>query len=707
MKKNIMIALALAVFLIGSSCKKAAVLQQLDKMEKSASTNGNMGLESVISYNWDNVAIGGGGYVTGLVIHPTVANRMYIRTDVGGAYKWDNVNLRWVQLLDGLTTKVDGIALDANAADRVYVALNDGIYRSDDLGATWTKKKALTYDGNGDLRWVGEPIAVDPLTSSIVYAGTRSAGLYRSDDTAGSFTQVASVPTSGNVRCVVVDPATTTGGHSAKVYVAVAGTGIYRSTDGGVTFSALAGAPTSPNRMLVNSGKLYVTHSTGVKVWNGTTWTDITPPTGTGANYVGLSIESFDPLKIAVSQRSGAFGNKIFRSSDGAVNWQQINSTALPVNKTVEVPWWPNTWFSSATSCLAFDPLHHGDLYYTDWFGIWYSRDAWQAGSVDFATREKGHEETVVLTMAAPPGTGTNLYSGMADVNGFRHTSVTAYPTAGMGGMHEITSIAYCETQPANMAILNTSNNDATGIVLKTSTNSGVSFTTRNLPSGAAGGRIAISATDPNKMVYVGRGASGAVYYSTNNGVSFTAATGAPVGAVQGSADIYSKDFALVADCVDGNKFYLFKAGFLYVSTDGGATWTQKNTIAIPNRTSYLFVVARPGVNGEVWISLDGNGLYKTTNSGTTFTKVSVLSTSTAFDFGAASVSGGDATAYCYGTLSGVVGLYRSTDSGTSWDKIDGTQKFSAGVKGLAGDKNIFGRIYVSTGGRGIMYGQP
>jgi beta-glucosidase len=40
-------------------------------------------------YAWDNVSIGGSGFVSGLITSKTEPGLIYARTDVGGAYRWD------------------------------------------------------------------------------------------------------------------------------------------------------------------------------------------------------------------------------------------------------------------------------------------------------------------------------------------------------------------------------------------------------------------------------------------------------------------------------------------------------------------------------------------------------------------------------------------------------------------------------------------
>jgi len=661
-----------------------------------------------VEYEWGNVRVGGGGYVTGIVFHPLAKDVRYIRTDVGGAYRWDPAKSEWIPMLDNVSTgeQVDGIALDPNKPDRVYVALNDGIYRSEDKGKTWNKLFNLKYSGNATLRWTGECLAVDPLNSAVIYAGSRADGLWRSLNEGATWQKIASVPT-GNVRAVVIDQSVRKGDRSAKIYVGLPGGGVYESEDGGDTFAAIGGAPNSPGRMYAAPGVLYITHGRGVAKYSGGVVQDITPAGGEGRNYCGLAVEAGNPDKVIAAQRYSTFNNSIYRSADGGKSWELINSHP-GFSKSPEAPWWPDTWFSNATSSLALDPFNPGAFYFTDWFGIWHTPDIWTSDDMHFNTIEEGHEEVVVLTLAAPPA-GPALYSGVCDVFGFSHSDIAEFPQKRLYKINEGFSVAFCESKPENIAILGGKGNDGALTILATSSDYGQTWTDRNLPGGERLGKIAISADNPDKMVYAAGTKTGAVYYTADRGMTWKQAAGAPTGAAGlGTQDVWNKDFVLAADGKNGNVFYIFYDGYLHASADGGANWEKRNAVPIAQRGNYMFVQAAPGIEGEVWVSLHSNGLYKTVDGGKTFQKVDAFSSSIAFSWGAPAPGSNVPTAYCYGVKNGVEGMYRSTDKGKTWRQISTSwSSFPAGVKSIAGDRQNFGRVFVGTGGRGIFYGQP
>ena len=52
-------------------------------------------------YTWSNVAIGGGGYVTGMEYNPKEEGLVYARTDIGGLYRRKK-DTAWEPLTDFL-----------------------------------------------------------------------------------------------------------------------------------------------------------------------------------------------------------------------------------------------------------------------------------------------------------------------------------------------------------------------------------------------------------------------------------------------------------------------------------------------------------------------------------------------------------------------------------------------------------------------------
>lgn len=137
------------------------------------------------SMNWDTLNIGGGGFVSGII---TGDDQMYARTDVGGAYRYDYEQKKWVQLLDFLTEadrgflSVDAMCIDPNDDDTLYLLcgcayFSDArtvVFRSHDAGETFEEidvTDLIQVHGNGYGRQTGEAIAVDPDDPNIIYCG--------------------------------------------------------------------------------------------------------------------------------------------------------------------------------------------------------------------------------------------------------------------------------------------------------------------------------------------------------------------------------------------------------------------------------------------------------------------------------------------------------------------------------------------------------
>jgi hypothetical protein len=100
-------------------------------------------------YTWKSVQMVGGGFVDGIIFHPTAKGVRYARTDMGGAYRWNPRTKLWEPLLDWVSYPdsnlmgVESIALDPADPNRVYLACGtyttssvNAILRSSDRGKT-------------------------------------------------------------------------------------------------------------------------------------------------------------------------------------------------------------------------------------------------------------------------------------------------------------------------------------------------------------------------------------------------------------------------------------------------------------------------------------------------------------------------------------------------------------------------------------------
>lgn len=691
-----------------------------------------------VRYRWRQVALGGGGYVTGLVIHPRVPDLVYLRTDVGGAYRLDTAASRWIPLLDGFGRGswhqygVESLAVDPSNPEVVYaalgkylprpwLALRSAVYRSGDRGRTWTATGlSVAMGGNEDWRWAGERLAVDPNLGSIVYFGSRSDGLFRSEDSGARWQRVDKFPTMGAAErglvFVVIDPASGhPGERSGTLYVGAAGAGVYESRDGGATWRALpqVGLPDNPQRAaLAADGTLYVSllgdgkRPGGVVRYRGGKGVAVTPPGRW--DYCGVATDPRDPQVVMVAPISDDFPTPLFRSTDAGAHW-----TSLRYRRQPDVPWWPARFFTGHTASLVIDPLRPRRVFYTDYYGVWRTDDISQTPSL-WRTHQRGHEETEAFVLRSPPA-GPPLISGVADVDGFRHDDLEEFPRQRLNGAQagdgDTTGLDHC---PADPAVLYRVGDERPGPYRGAVSRDG-GATWARLPAlpfrEARRGRVAVSATACDHLVWLPEGAP--PYRSRDGGATWTVGVGAPAGAID---DRWNYSHPLASDRVDGDLVYLYLAGLFHVSSDGGAAWRRGATIAAPpydRRTGVPgpSVKATPGVRGEVWLCLSEGGLLRSRDAGQRFVRVPGVDLCQLFGFGTPLPGAAAPTLYVYGTVGGghaAEGIFRSADLGASFQRIDdAAQPIGDQAMVLEGDGQVPGRLYIATNGRGIFYGEP
>ena len=228
---------------------------------------------------WGSLSIGGTGYVTGIVTGQEV---MYARTDVGGAYRYDNG--RWTQIMSFVSAdevgmmSVESIAVDPTDDNTVYMLcgcqyFNSGrawMLKSTDGGNSFTKTEItdlIRVHGNGNGRQTGERIAVDPNNPLVVYAAGRTGGIIKSTDGGATWSMLTDlgvmtnevawfdwypypeVKTTDNlvgiISLLIDENSGMTNGVSRKIYAAASVNGkanIFISENGGETWEALSSA---------------------------------------------------------------------------------------------------------------------------------------------------------------------------------------------------------------------------------------------------------------------------------------------------------------------------------------------------------------------------------------------------------------------------------------------------------------------------------
>jgi xyloglucan-specific exo-beta-1,4-glucanase len=756
-------------------------------------------------YNWNNVAIGGGGFIPNIIFNPSEKNLVYARTDMGGAYRWDTTTNSWKCITDWISAAdwnymgCDSLASDSVDPNRVYIAAgcytsdwvnqNGAILRSADRGNTWQKYTLpFKVGGNEDGRGMGERLAVDPNDDSILYmAASRGNGLWKSTNYGKSWSKVTSFPTGGDfvdqwcgdigLVWVTFDKNSAAtkadnvkhirGSASQTIYVGLADSkhSIYRSTDGGQTWAPIPGEPTKVtytktvngskvsetdsifphHSILASNGMLYVSYSNGVgpydgsegQVWkydtNKDTWTNISPTDSSNGDssywgYGGLGVDAQHPDTVMVSTINEWYpdGN-IYRSTNGGATWKAAWSTAWDNTAKAMVrtnsynldysvsPWldWGNeaTAPSVVTSpklgwmmdSVVIDPFNSDHMMYGTGATLYATNDLtnWdkKGSKFDIAPNVKGLEETAVTDLISPPS-GAHLFSSILDIGGFKHDDLSVAPempkTPVIGSN---SSEDYAELNPSVIVRVGGAEDGSKCPELAYSSDGGNTWSTGKIANTDGNGSGIVSVSANGKTIVWSETASTAkVCYSTDNGKTWIASNGVPA-----QSEVRS-------DRVNSNKFYAFSGGNFYVSTDGGANFTNTGATGLPAKSSVNFK-AVPGIEGDVWIAggSDSEGVYgvwHSTDSGKTFTKLSNVQKADVIGFGKAAPGQNYMALYISGEVNGVIGIFRSDDEGKTWIRInDDNHQYGATNFAITGDPRIYGRVYLATNGRGIIYG--
>ena len=697
----------------------------------NTTSGGNSGTPQA-QFTFSQVAMGGGGFVSG-VFATSEEGLYYARTDVGGSYRYNKDTQKWEAMSYDISEEdrgllgIDGLAFGEKDPNRVYMLAGTEYFSngltcllySDDYGKTWNRTdltEMIKAHGNGMGRGNGERIAVDPKNSDIVYVGGRTGGMVKSTDGGKTFTALdmgTNTSTSnGNGICsIIIDPKSGDDSACTTIYAAISRTqedNLYKSTDGGATWNPVADAPKGffTQRMKYNGdGKIAITYASAEGPWNNNrtsggirlldmsndTFTDITP---VKKSYGDIVIDPANPDRmvactenIYVPQPNGQFGDEFYVTTDGGKNWTLLNEKMKMSDGGVE-------WISTASmhwcSSMAIDPNNTNKVMVVSGNGIFTCDNIWDENP-EFYFFSKGIEETVPYDIISIPG--GKLVSVIGDYDGFAQDNAEEYGVVHSSVAGSMTGLAVAakatdtwvkcggdEEKPGFWYTLDAG---------KTWNN--VKYSPLESKKVAYGGYVGVSAD--GKRFFWAPGNDSSIYYSDDLGKTWTKSEGG-VGAKK-----------IICDPVNPDYVYAASGGAFFYSEDGGKTFTQNMTLSVFNAAR---PVVAPGKEGVVYYP--AMGLQVSTDYGKTFTRMDTLSACMAVGLGKGKTDSDPYTIFVWGkpTNDDPMGLYWSEDEGKTWSRAnDDEHQFGGPGNGyfVVGDMNTYGRVYMSTVGLGVVYG--
>jgi photosystem II stability/assembly factor-like uncharacterized protein len=499
---------------------------------------------------------------------------------------------------------------------------------------------------------VEAPVAAGPAGSGIIYIGTFGGGVLKSLDDGRSFEPVNNGLTNLAVSAMVMDPTTT-----EVVYVATLGAGIFKTVDGGAnwTFSGEASGailwmaidPQRPSILYTGSG---AGGASAVRKTTdgGLTWANANAGIPTTLVW-SIQIDRGNPDVLY----AGTGGAGAFKSVNGGASW-----TPLSVAPTVFT--------------LAIDPRDSNVVYAgTNGGGIYRSLNAGQTFS-QAGSPSNGR----VLSLALDPSRRGVVYAGTlgGGVAVSTDGAATFTDTALTRGMALVLS-----TSDKGEVYVGT---NFYGVLKSGSYGSVWSPVAKEALSDIKAQNIYGLTIDPEDSARVLAGTNdGGLLETTDGGRTWQEAR-------VGVATRGPRKPAF--DPVDGNRVYVgsLPGDGLFASSDGGRTWTSC-TFGSPSIYVYGVTV---GLDRTVYVGTAGEGLWKSTDLGASFTRVAGT---TIVDSRSIAIDPTDGRRVF---SAGNRGLYRTTDGGTTW-----TQSITVFTSNVVIDSHNPNVVYASTQANGVL----
>lgn len=711
---------------------------------------------------WQTLAMGAGGQITSTSINTD--GTMVSRNDTYGAYLYKTTGTCsgwgtawaspcWQQLVtsqsvSGISTNpflggsVEIVACDSNT-NVAYMLWNGLLYVTTNLKSsppTWVSTgQTTTQNANSNTtKGAGPFIYCDAANPDIVAYSSPAGVKYSTNGRSGAsatFSAVTGIGSPGAVPAIFwADPSSSVVGNVTQtVFIAQYGAGVYRTTNGGPwgggSFSITTSSPTAYQRMCVDkfSQLWLVDATTTLRKFASGSWSSSTPGGSPASVACDLNSASLGANHIVL----GTYSGDLVVTSNNGSTWAGPNF-ANTVSVSGAQPGWLGTANLTGGGALSMNTLDvkldsAGKVWMSSGVGVFTMTAAAATGV--WAADTVGIEQLVANRIVVPSGTWPVvpvwdrgvvpiINADIYPANQYPHGTSNSFGSLGqiLGGW----DIDYAPTGSFMSAWI--ISNVGQGTAPSTSIDGGLTWTpwptTPALVN--AGGNIAVS-TATNWILVAGCAGCGGgptpvMSYTINAATSWTTSsfTGGTPAVFVGQVGV---GMALAADRVTAGSFCVFDGSQqFWFSSNNGATFA-KTAATVDGNINLSFLKSVPSNAGHYFYSSGAQGgtigFWKSTNSCTSFAKPNTNMTNVAiFGFGAVQPGGATyPTIYAYGSLSSVWGLYQSVDAAVNWALVNipsNQQSYPEntfdGLIDLAGDPDVYGRIYVGTRGSGATY---
>jgi len=613
---------------------------------------------------------------------------------------------------------ITALAVDPTNGDVAYAGTAyGGVFATHDAGLHWTSIGSGLPTDNPRI-W---SITVSPWAPGTVYVGLESAdavydgesGLWETTDGGASWRHIEGQESA--VEKLVFDPS-----DPNIMYVAKDTTdfGVYKTTDGGRIWTWLGAGvrafwvysididPTDPSVLYASGDETWKTTDAGahwVKADGGIAHLDLN----------GVVVDRFDPQRVY-----GYTQGSVYVTTDGAGTWSRLASSPVQLSALVLDPTVPNalyvaqvnyaapggvyrstdggaTWTqigheiaSSYVEALAADPSSPGVL----WAGGYYGQSLFRTadGGASWRVATNGVKGTFVTQVAVDPNDPLTVWAVARATGLFKSVDGGLRWKEADKGLPGISSaaVALAPGRPGTVwaGVGGTATQE--GVYLSTDGGESWRHMTNGFPADAAA-VFAVDPVDPDR-VFAGTYANG-LYVTEDAGASW-ASTSLPVGEV---VDV-------VIDPTNTQVVYAGSGAGVYKSTDGGSTWTKMNNgFRYPRITALAIDPSNPQT---LYAGVEDTAapIYKTVDGGATWTSIGNWIRS-APDTTDVTVSPTDpSTVYMSAWYGGLQwGVLVSHDAGESWHPMNaGLADRRVNAVALAPDGSS---ILVGTGGGGVF----